>query len=68
MNPMILATGETAVTFLDDTMKSVITTALTGIGNDVVSIAKIGLPIGLGITGLFLAIGLGVRFFKSLAN
>lgn len=68
MNPIILAEGSTAVTFLDDAMKGVITSAFNGIGTDVVSIAKIGLPVALGITGLFFAVRLGIGFFKTVAH
>lgn len=49
-------------------LQAVVTDAFTAVATDVVSIVKIGLPIGLGIMGLFLAIRLGIGFFKSVAH
>ena len=68
MNPVVLAEGETVVSFLDSTMMTAITNAFTGIATDVKGVVGIGLPIALGITGLFLAVRLGIGFFKSVAN
>lgn len=68
MYNLILAEGETVVSFLDSTMMAAITNAFTGIANDVKGVVGIGLPIALGITGLFLAVRLGIGFFKSVAN
>lgn len=49
-----------------------ITTALstwgTSVSGDVTSIITTMLPIALGIVGTFLAVRLGIRFFKSVAK
>lgn len=58
----------TTTSFLTEEMTGAMTTAFTAIGNDVVSVVKIGLPIALGVAGLFMAIRLGIAFFKSVAN
>lgn len=69
MVPTILAEGEVVVTsLLDSTMTTAITNAFTAVGNDVKSVVSIGLPVGLTIMGLFLAIRLGIKFFKSVAK
>lgn len=53
-------------------MSEIITTAFTTAVNtvqaDVTSMAEIALPVGLGIAGLFMAIRLGIGFFKSIAH
>lgn len=51
----------------EDTLQA-FTTAFTSISTDVNSMVKVALPIGLGIMGLFLAIRLGIRFFRSIAS
>ena len=56
--------ASTAMTALTETMK----TAFTQVQTDVVSMVTMALPIGLGIMGLFLAIRLGIGFFRSVAN
>jgi hypothetical protein len=66
----LLASGEgTAVAgvLTSDTL-SVFKTAFEAVQTDVTSMVTTALPIGLGIMGLFLAIRLGVGFFKSVAN
>ena len=49
-------------------LTEVMQTAFTQVQTDVVSMVKMALPIGLGIMGLFLAIRLGIGFFRSVAN
>lgn len=49
-------------------MTAAFSTALNTIESDVVSMVTVALPIGLGIMGLFLAIRLGINFFRSVAN
>lgn len=49
-------------------MKEALTTAFAGVSADVISIATIALPVGLGIAGLFIAIRLGIKFFKNVSN
>lgn len=57
-----------ATTFVTEAMKTALSTAFEGVAADVASIATIALPVGLGIAGLFIAIRLGIGFFKSVAN
>lgn len=54
----------TAMTAITETMQ----TAFTQVQADVVDMVKMALPVGLGIMGLFLAIRLGIGFFRSVAN
>lgn len=49
-------------------LTEVMQTAFTQVQADVVEMVKTALPIGLGIMGLFLAIRLGIGFFRSVAN
>lgn len=53
---------------LTEAMKTAFSTALTNISTDVTGMITTALPIGLGIMGLALAIRIGIRFFKSVAN
>ena len=61
----ILAAGTTMVT---ESMKTALSDAFAGVSADVISIATIALPVALGIAGLFIAIRLGIKFFKSVSN
>lgn len=54
----------TAMSALTEVMQ----TAFTQVQADVVDMVKMALPVGLGIMGLFLAIRLGIGFFRSVAN
>lgn len=54
----------TAMTAITEVMQ----TAFTQVQADVVDMVKMALPVGLGIMGLFLAIRLGIGFFRSVAN
>lgn len=68
-NIMTFALAETgAAGMLTDSMKTAITTALNGISASVFEVMEVALPIGLGITGVFLAIRLGINFFRGIAN
>lgn len=60
-------TGGTTGYLTEDTLTA-FTTAFTSISADVNSMIKVALPIGLGIMGLFLAVRLGIRFFRSIAS
>lgn len=60
--------AETTATALSSDLLSVFQTAFQGVQTDVTSMVTTALPIGLGIMGLFLAIRLGIGFFKSVAN
>lgn len=53
---------------MTEELTTVFTTALTQVQTDVVSMVKVAFPVGLAIMGLFLAIRLGIGFFKSVAN
>lgn len=59
--------AEAGVEGLSD-MEQVFQTGLTAIQSDVTGFVKIAFPVALGIAGLFLAIRLGIRFFRSVAN
>lgn len=69
-NIMTFALAETGVAsgVLTDAMKTAITDALNGINTSVFEVMGIALPIGLGIAGVFMAIRLGINFFRSIAN
>ena len=54
--------------YLTEDTLAAFTTAFTSISADVNSMIKVALPIGLGIMGLFLAVRLGIRFFRSIAS
>ena len=49
-------------------MTTAFTTALDAVKGDVSAMVTIALPVGLAIMGLFLAIRLGIGFFRSIAN
>ncbi len=51
-----------------EAMKTALSDAFAGIAADVTSIATLALPIALSIAGLFIAVRLGVKFFKSVSN
>ena len=53
---------------MTDAMKAALETAFNGVSADVFSIMGVALPIGLGIAGVFMAIRLGVNFFRSIAS
>lgn len=57
-----------ATSFITEAMKTSLSDAFQGVGADVTAIATTALPYAIGIAGLFLAVRLGVRFFKSVAN
>jgi len=43
-------------------------TAIGTIQTDVMSFVTVGLPVALGIAGTFIAVKLGIKFFKSVAK
>lgn len=55
-------------TLITDALKTAFSTAVNQITTDVSSMMSVALPAGLLIMGGFLAISLGIRFFKSVAN
>lgn len=64
----VLATAETSTSLVTEAMTAAFTAALQGVQGDVSSMVKLALPVGLGIMGLFLAIRLGIGFFRSIAH
>lgn len=60
--------GKGKVKIMSETMTTAFSTALEAVKTDVTTMVTTALPIGLGIMGLFLAIRLGVNFFRSIAN
>lgn len=55
-------------TLINESLKTAFSTAVNQITTDVSSMMSLALPAGLLIMGGFLAISLGLRFFKSVAN
>lgn len=53
---------------MSETMITAFSTALEAVKTDVTTMVTTALPVGLAIMGLFLAIRLGVGFFRSIAN
>lgn len=53
---------------MTDAMKQALTSAFNGISVDVFDIMGVALPVGLGIAGVFMAIRLGINFFRSIAS
>ncbi len=64
----LTADTSAATGMLTDAMEQALTSAFNGISEDVFYIMGAALPVGLGIAGVFIAIKLGVRFFRSIAN
>lgn len=68
-NYIVMALADTAATgLMTDAMKTALDTAFKGISADVFDVMGTALPIGLGIAGVFIAIRLGIGFFRSIAN
>ncbi|MGN0132907.1 MAG: hypothetical protein ACI4AA_10735 [Lachnospiraceae bacterium] len=53
---------------MSESVKTALTTAMTGVKTDVLSIIEVAVPAALAIVGVVMAIRLGVRFFKSIAT
>lgn len=53
---------------MSEDMLSAFSTALGTIQSDVVSMISVAIPIALAIVGIFIAIRLGVKFFRSIAK
>lgn len=53
---------------IDDSMKSALTSAFTGIKDDVIALINIALPAALVIVGIGIAVTLGIKFFKKFAK
>lgn len=67
MTNLILEEAATA-TLITDAMKTAFENGINAVQSDVTSMVTVALPAGMAIMGLFMAIRLGVGFFRSLAN
>lgn len=56
------------VSLLTDAMKTAFNNGVTAVQSDVSGMVTLALPAGMAIMGLFMAIRLGIGFFRSLAN
>lgn len=63
-----MALMDVSTSLVTDTMTTAFTSALDAVKGDVSSMVTIALPVGLAIMGLFLAIRLGIGFFRSIAR
>ena len=63
--PALLTASGSLVT---EAMTTAFTTGVDAVTADVSTMVTTALPKGLAIMGLFLAIKLGIRFFRSIAN
>lgn len=61
-------TALTSTSFLTENVTNAFTSAVSQIATDVGSMVAAALPYGLAIMGTFLVIGLGIKFFKSIAH
>ena len=66
--PTVALEAGTVTGMMTDAMKQALTSAFNGIAADVFEIMGVALPIGLGIAGVFIAIRLGINFFRGIAN
>lgn len=62
----VLASASSSL--INETMTTAFTSALDAVKGDVSTMVTIALPVGLAIMGLFLAIRLGIGFFRSIAS
>lgn len=53
---------------MTEAMTTAMNTAFTTVKNDVLDVMTKALPAGLSIMGIVLAVTIGVRFFKKVAN
>lgn len=53
---------------MSESIKTALTTAMTGVKTDVLAIIEVAVPCGLAITGVTMAIRMGVQFFRSVAS
>lgn len=60
--------GSGTTTLISESLKTAFSTAVGQVVTDVGSMMSVALPAGLLIMGGFLAIQLGIRFFRSVAN
>lgn len=53
---------------MSETLKTALSTAMTGVKNDVLEIIEVAVPAGLAIVAVTLAIRVGISFFKSIVR
>lgn len=58
----------TTTSLLTEGVKTAFSSGVKAVQTDVTGMVELALPAGLAITGLFMAIRLGVGFFKSLSH
>lgn len=58
----------TTTSLITDAMKTAFDSGVTAVQTDVSDMVTLALPAGMAIMGLFMAIRLGISFFRSLAN
>lgn len=68
MMTKLQVTALTSTGLFTSEMKEAFSTAFNAIKADVTSVVITALPVGLGIMGLFLAVRLGINFFRSIAR
>lgn len=66
--PNLVTALATVEGYLSSDTLTAFTNAFSSIKVDVNAMVSAALPVGLGIMGLFLAIRLGIGFFRSIAN
>lgn len=64
----LLAEDVTVTSLITEGMKTAFSNGVTAVQTDVSNMVTLALPAGMAIMGLFLAIRLGIGFFRSLAN
>lgn len=64
----LIAEDVTTTSLITDAMKTAFENGVKAVQTDVSSMVTVALPAGMAIMGLFMAIRLGVGFFRSLAN
>lgn len=64
----LIATDATTTSLITDAMKTAFDNGVKAVQSDVSNMVTLALPAGMAIMGLFMAIKLGVGFFRSLAN
>lgn len=64
----LISTDVAITSLITDAMKTAFDNGVKAVQTDVSSMVTLALPAGMAIMGLFMAIRLGVGFFRSLAN
>lgn len=68
MTNLAMFAAVTAPSVMSETVKTAFSTAMEQIQADVFSLMSTALPYALGIMGVFLAVRLGISFFRSVAH